>query len=435
METKLNFLSKKARDEKRLKFGNLMHYVSEESLRRLFYQMDRYKAVGVDGVTWHMYEENLDRNLKDLIMRMKRMGYRPQDVRRVNIQKDDGRLRPLGIPTIEDKLVQMAFAEVLNALWEPLFKNFSYGFRPGRNCHKALACIDRTITFSLVSFVIDADIKGFFDNVDHKWMMRCLDERIDDTKFKRYLIRFMKCGIVENGVRHKSVRGTPQGGVISPILANIFLHYVLDKWFVSVVRKESRGEVVMVRYCDDFLICCQYKGDAESTLRKLEKRLEKFGLELSTEKTRLLEFGRFAAWNAKRKGRKPETFDFLGFTHYCDKTKKGHFKVGRKTQKKRYAKAVKKIGKWLKTRRNSMKLKDIWRMVSLMVLGHYRYYGVTGNVNKISSFGHCVERLLIKWLNKRSQKKSFTWEDFEKYLKLHPLPRPRRYHDLINLAY
>lgn len=434
METKLNLITRRAKEERKCKFNNLMYMVNVGSLRECFGMLKRGKAAGIDRVRLEEYEEDLIGNLEDLIARMKRMSYRPQPVRRVYVPKGNGKTRPLGIPTVEDKLVQMAFARILEAIWEADFMDFSYGFRKGRNCHQALARVDRAIMRECVNYVIDADIEGFFENVNHEWMKRCIEERISDKRFIRYIIRMLKSGIMEEGRYKRTEEGTPQGGVISPILANIYLHYILDVWFYRWSGKRCKGYAELVRYCDDFVICIEKQEEALRLLKELRERLRKFGLELSIEKTQIVNFGRYAHEDAKREGKKPGTFNFLGFTHYCGKGRGGSFKVGRKTEKRRQSRSLRKVKNWLKQQRNRLSLEELWQGINLMLIGHYRYYGVSDNIRQISTYYHNVARLIFKWLNRRSQKRSFKWESFAKYLERHPLSKPRIYHNLYSFV-
>ena len=284
-----------------------------------------------------------------------------------------------------------------------------------------------------INHVIDADIKGFFDNVDHGWMVKFLEERISDKSLLRYIVRFLKAGVMEEGKWYKTDKGTPQGGIISPILANIYLHYVLDLWVKIVVKPHCRGVVGIVRYADDFVICVQYQDDAVSLLDELRRRLEKFGLELSEDKTKIVGFGRFAVENARKRKQRTGTFNFLGFTHYCDKTRKGKFKVGRVTDRKRFRTKIKELKMWLKAVRNLVPVKEWWPTLCAKLRGHFLYYGVSGNFRGIKRFYYLVVRLALKWLNRRSQKKSFNWERYLKYLERYPLPRPRIYHNFYTL--
>jgi group II intron reverse transcriptase/maturase len=342
-------------------------------------------------------------------------------------------MRPLGIPTVEDKIVQKGMARIVEAVYEADFIDCSYGFRPGRGCHQALYKLNQTIMRQPVNHIIDADIKGFFDHVDHEWLMKFLAHRIDDKKFLRLVGQFLKAGHMEDGRVRDAEKGTPQGGVISPVLANVYPHYVLDLWVERKIKEECRGVVEMVRYADDFVICVQYKDDAEHVLAALKERLAKFGLELAEDKTRCIEFGRYAGRNAEAKGMKPATFGFLGFTHFIDRTKSGKFKLGRRTDRKRRSARLKEMAEWLKEARNTLKLKELWKTLRAKLAGHFRYYGVSGNYRGIAMFHTVTLRLVMKWLNRRSQKKSFNWETFCAYLKRYPLPMPAIHHNFYDL--
>lgn len=434
METKLKRIAKRAQEDAKCKFTSLAYLLNEESLAQCFWELKKGKAPGVDGVTLEEYGKDVAENLRDLVKRMKAMKYRPQPVRRVYIPKDSKGKRPLGIPALEDKIVQIGMTKILEAIFEKNFLDVSYGFRPKRGCHEALGAVNRAFIKRPISYVVDADIKAYFDNVDHKWLVECLRQRISDPNFIRLIVRFLKSGVMEEGRYYDTEKGTPQGGSLSPILSNIYLHYVLDLWVEKQLKKQGRGYVEEIRYADDFIICVQYKEDGKKAIAALEERLAKFGLSLSKEKTRLIEFGRYAEINAKRQGKKPATFDFLGFTHYCGRTRKGKFKVDRRTSREKFRVKVKAMNSWLKSARNSILLKDLWKLLKTKLLGHYHYYGVSGNFKKIQSFYYQTVKLIFKWLNRRSQKRSFNWKSFNRYLELYPLPKPKIYHNLYTLS-
>jgi RNA-directed DNA polymerase len=430
METKLNLITKRATEDSRFKFTSLAHLLNEESLKESFYMLKKNKAPGVDGITYEEYEKYLTTNIQKLVKRMKAGKYYPQPVRRSYIPKDEGKERPLGIPALEDKIVQMGVTRILNAIFEPNFLDCSYGFRPGKSCHQALKQLDNAIMDKPVNHLIDADIRSFFDNVDHNWMMKMLEEKIADKNFLRIIKKFLKAGVMEAGEFNETDEGAPQGGLCSPILSNIYLHYVLDLWVEKVVKRDMQGYVGLVRYCDDFVILVQYKEEAEKILELLEERLNKFDLDLSKEKTRLIEFGRYARVNAERNGKKPDTFDFLGFTHFCDRTRKGNYKVGRKTRREKLNKTLKKMNIWLKSIRNMVELKEWWKVLVAKVRGHYEYYGISGNYASLITFYRRTRRLAFKWINRRSQKKSMNGKQFVEYLRKFPLPEPKIKHNI-----
>ncbi|HAX94716.1 MAG TPA: group II intron reverse transcriptase/maturase [Bacteroidales bacterium] len=431
MQTKLNQITKRATEDRKFKFTSLAHLLNERTLAECFHLLKKGKAPGVDNVTYEEYEQYLDTNVIKLVRKMKTGGYHPQPVRRAYIPKADGKsMRPLGIPALEDKMVQMGMTRILNAIFEPIFLDCSYGFRPGRGCHQALKKLDNTIMSKPVNHVIDADIRGFFDNVDHDWMMRMLQEKISDPKFLRIIRRFLKAGVMEDGKRMDTEEGVPQGGLISPILSNIYLHYVLDLWVEKEVKRNMKGFVEIIRYADDFVILVQYKEEAEMILELLNERLKKFALDLSAEKTQLIEFGRYAKMNAEKKGTKPDTLDFLGFTHFVDKTRKGNFKVGRKTRRKKFVMKLKEMNEWLKSVRNLVEIKEWWKVLAAKLRGHYEYYGISGNYWSIHAYYFQVCKLVLKWINRRSQKRSCTLKQFFEYLKKFPLPTPTIRHNI-----
>jgi Retron-type reverse transcriptase len=409
--------------------------VNVESLRSSFYRLKADKASGIDGMSMKEYEGDLDVNLEKLVELMKRQAYKPQAVRRTYIPKANGKLRPLGIPTVEDKMVQLCITRILEAIYEGDFSDTSYGFRKERNCHMAIAKLNNVTMEHPVRYVIDADIKGFFDNVNHDWMMECLKQRIADMSLLRLIKRFLISGYAEEGKYHAVDKGTPQGGVISPMLANIYLHYVLDLWMTKVVKKQMEGYVEMIRYADDFVICVQNKGEAERILEVLKERLGKFGLEVAEDKTRIVEFGRYAEKNSNNRGGKPGTFNFLGFTHYCGRTRKGGFKIGRKTDRKKFIAKMKEMNAWLKSVRSYLPIKEWWQVLIAKLRGHYQYYGVSENSRGIAQYYCAVTKLVFKWINRRSQKKSMTWDQFNIYCARHVLPKPRIYFNLYASIY
>ena len=426
METKLLRIAELAKSDPKMKFTSLAHLLNVQSLIQCHHELPNNKATGVNGTTKEQYAESLEENIMDLTNRLKSKSYRPVPVRRMYIPKlNSNKKRPLGIPEHEDKIVQKGIAKVLNAIYENDFLDCSFGFRPNRNCHDALKILNFYVEKRLVSYVVDVDIKGFFDNVDHKWMMEFLKHRITDPNLLRIISRFLKGGYMEEGRRYKTDKGTPQGGVISPILANVYLHYVLDLWFEKVVRKQCEGQAYMVRYADDFVCCFQHKREAIQFYESLKLRLKKFNLEIAEDKTKVIPFGRFAENNAKRTGNgKPATFDFLGFTHYCGKSKQGKFRVKRKSSRKKVQGKLKESKEWLKSNRNK-NIHLIMERFRRSLVGYYNYYCITDNSRTVNDFKEKIEILLFKWLNRRSQRKSFTWDKFRLFLQMFPLPKPR----------
>jgi len=428
MQTKLARIAEVARTRPTEKFTSLGHLINEELLEICHNEANGQKATGVDFVTKEEYGRNLEGNLKDLVVRLKRQGYHPQPVRRVYIPKPGSKVkRPLGIPAYEDKLVQAALSKILNAIYEADFLDCSYGFRPNRGTHDALKAINCVIERGRVNYIVDADIKGFFDHVDHQWLLKFVQHRIADPNIYRLIYRLLRAGVMEEGKHYATSEGTPQGGVVSPILANIYLHYVVDLWFEKVVRKKLQGEAYMVRYADDIVFCFQYENEAQHFYQTLVERLAKFNLEIAADKTKIIPFGRYAEEQSQKKGKdKPETFDFLGFTHYCGKSKEGKFRVKRKTSKKKYRGSLLKFKTWVKKSRN-MPMHDLWNKASEKLRGYYQNYGLTDNSKMISNYQYEAKRILFKWLNRRSQRKSFDWEKFRLFLNKYPLPKPKIY--------
>lgn len=426
-ETKLILIARKAREDKELKYTSLIHHINETYLLSCFKDLKRGKAPGIDQRTKESYtDEEIKEAIHQVVADMKANKYRPQPVRRVYIRKENNKQRPLGLPTVIDKTIQLAIKNILEAIFEPLFLSCSYGYRPNKDAHQALKAVNHMIMQKKINWVIDADIKGFFDNINHYWMMECLSQRISEPRYKSLIWKFLKAGVLQEGTYQPTEQGTPQGGIVSPILANIYLHYVLDLWFEVEAKKEIKGDIQLIRYADDFVIGLEYKEQAEKLLHLLRQRLGKFNLKLAEEKTRIIEFGRFARTNhQKRKQGKPKTFDFLGFTHYCTTTRDGRFKLGTKTSSKRMRRSITSLHTWLKCVRNKMKQKDIWVKLKAKLQGHYNYYGISGNFNCIKYFHHQAKVIAFKWLNRRSQKKSYNWSDFTRYLETYPLPKPK----------
>lgn len=409
------------------KVQNLASYINVETLRAIHRTMDKRKASGIDGTTKDEYERNLEENLENLVGRMKNGSYRPNPSRRVYIPKETkGKMRPLGISCYEDKLVENAVAQILEQIYEPKFYNESFGFRPNRNCHQAVREIIEMVQYRKTNYVVEADIRGFFDNVDHEWLMKMLSHDIADRRFLEIVEKFLKAGVMEQGKYLDSEKGTPQGNGASPILANIYLHYVLDNWFDVIVKRQCKGESYLIRYCDDFVCCFQNQWEAEIFKQRLEERFRKYGLELAEEKTKILEFGRFAGRNRERRGEgKPETFDFLGFTFYCGMdTKKQFYRCKVKTSKKKFRSKIKAMKDWIKSHRTAP-LAWIFGIINAKLRGHYQYYGVTDNTREVKNYRNCVKRLLYKWLNRRSQKRSYTWDTYSNgLLRTFPLLEP-----------
>ena len=423
MSQSLRRLARKAQEEPRTQFTAIAHLLTEEVYWAAWRRLKKGASAGVDGVTAETYAADLGANLRALHARVKAKQYRPQPVRRVRIPKEGGTTRPLGVPALEDKLVQGAARIVLEAIYEQDFLPCSYGFRPGRSPHQALAAWNQALHRQKVNYVLDVDIERFFDSMDHTWLLRFVQHRVTDGSMLRLLRGWLRAGVLEAGALRLAETGTPQGGVVSPLLANLYLHYVLDLWAERRVRRTLRGEMVLARYADDVVVGFQYRDDAEAFQRALAARLAQFGLALNTAKTRLLEFGRFAAAHAARRGRKPETFDFLGFTHICGRSPWGAFQVRRKTSRRRLRRFVTTQGRWCKLNRH-VPVPDQWAILCGKLRGHYQYYGVVGNRNALHAVYERVVRAWRQWLNRRSQRARMTWQKFTALLRRYPLPRP-----------
>jgi RNA-directed DNA polymerase len=426
VETNLAKIAKVVREKPGEKLTSLAHFINADTLREAHFGQDGKKAVGVDAVTKAEYEVNLEDNLADLVKRMKRQAYKPQPVRRAYIRKEGtDKLRPLGIPAYEDKLVQSVLADILSTIYEEIFLPFSFGFRPGRGCMLALQVLNHIIEGKAINYVVDADIKGFFDNVNHEWLVKFLQHRIADPSLLRLIQRFLRAGVMEGGVRHETLVGTPQGGLISPVMANVYLHYVLDLWFQGVVRKQCKGAAYIVRYADDFVCCFEFKEDATTFYEALVERLEAFGLQVAAEKTKIIRFGRPRDDDDER----PGTFDFLGFTHFCGQSKKGKFRVKRQTAKKKLRRSIQNAKVWLRENMHRS-MPDLMRILNAKLRGHYEYYGITDNSPSINLFYDRVKRMLKWTLGRRSQRGYLTETHFAMLLQRFPLVLPRIRHSI-----
>jgi len=423
-----------AKKDKKARFTALLHHVTIEQLRNSYQSLKKQAAPGVDGMTWEEYGRDLEARLQDLHQRVHRGVYRAQPSRRVLIPKPDGRQRPLGVAALEDKVLQHAIGTVLNQIWEEDFLGFSYGFRPGRSQHDALDALYVGITRKKVSWVLDLDIRAFFDTIDHAWMVRFIEHRIGDRRVVRLLQKWLKAGVLEQGRWSETEQGTPQGSVISPVLANLYLHHVLDLWVNQWRRKKATGEVMVVRYADDAILGFQNRGDAERFLAECRERLGKFGLELHPEKTRLIEFGMYAVERRNKRGQgKPETFDFLGFTHFCrTNPKTGRFEIRRKTIGQRMTAKLKEIAAKLRVQRHEP-IADHLKWLQLVVRGYFQYHAIPGNWKRMEEFRKNVLWLWHRSLRRRSDRTRWTWTRFRKLLVdqipevriLHPYPDAR----------
>lgn len=434
MGTDLKRIGQRARKEPDLVFTNLYHHIYDVgNLRSCYDALGASKATGVDGVSKREYGEKLEENLRGLSERLRRMGYRPGPKRRSYVPKEGSKKgRPLGISNLEDKIVEQATKRTLEPIYEAVFEDSSYGYRPERSAHQCLEVLGRTIQQKKVNHVVEADIRRFFDKVNHEWMIKFLRHRIGDERVIRLIMRMLKSGIMEEGLVQATEEGTPQGSIVSPLLSNPAKagHYALDLWFSRRVSRQSREEAYYFRYADDFLACFQYKDDANCFRQRLEDRLEGFGLQLALEKTRNIEFGRFARENAYKRGDKPKEFTFLGFTHYCGKTKSGYFKVKRRTSRKKLGQSLREFTQWARKARAVLKKGEMLRDAAGHVLGHLSYYAITDNLERCSYYAYRAERILFKWLNRKSQRKAYTWESFIQALAWAMWPKIRVRKDL-----
>ena len=433
MPSGLDRVREVARRDKDARFTALLHHVDLDRLWAAYAAINPKAAPGADQVTWDAYGQDLRENLEDLLRRVRSGAYRASPSRRVYIPKPDGRQRPLGIATLEDKILQRAVAEVLNAVYEEDFLGFSYGFRPGRGPHNALDALAVGISERKVNWILDADVSDFFSRLDHSWMERFLEHRIADKRVLRLIRKWMTAGVIEDGNWSETAEGSPQGASVSPLLANVYLHYVFDLWADWWRRRYAHGDVIIVRFADDFVVGFQHLRDAKRFLNDLRERFAKFSLELHPDKTRLIEFGRFAAPNRRKRGlAKPETFDFLGFTHVCGKTRDGRFWLRRITIKKRMRAKLKQVKAELRRRRH-WPIPEQGRWLASVLRGHFNYYAVPGNIDLITAFRDQIRWHWIQTLRRRSQRHRMTWERYSRIEKkwlppariVHPYPSVR----------
>lgn len=420
MDNDFSKITKQLKEHKTVQ--GIMKYVNEETIIKQHRKQEKNKATGIDGISKEDYEENLNENVKELISKMKTMSYRPKDVKRVYIPKTGKEeLRPLGIPAYEDKLVQGAMTDVLNEIYENIFLDCSYGFRPNRDCHQAIKKLDEIIMKKNINYVVDADIKGFFNNVNHEWLVKFLEYTIQDPKFIRYIVRILKSGVMENIEHYESDKGTPQGGLISPVLANIYLHYVLDLWFELYIKIKCKGEAYLIRYCDDFVCCFEKEEEARMFYTELKDRLNRFDLELAEDKSRIIPFG-----NSKSQ----EKFDFLGFTHINGVNRKGSYKLVHHTSGKKSKGKKQAVKQWLKENAKIYKIPYLIKKLNIKLQGTFRYYGVSDNYDWMLKFRRYVIYQLHEQLCRRSQRGKINWKKFNEILEYNPIVMPKVYHSM-----
>jgi len=423
MSTELERISELAKQDRTLQFTSLAHLLTVERLGEAYQKLRKGASPGVDGLSAPEYEQDLVGNLQDLHRRLREGRYRAQPVRRVYIEQD-GKRRPLGIPALEDKIVQRAVVSILEAIYEQDFLPCSFGYRPGRGAQDALNEVFRAIVVGKVNYVLEVDIKGYFQNIVHEHLMAFLRQRIKDSSLLRLIGKWLRAGVLEDGRLLPVIKGASQGAVISPVLANVYLHYVLDEWMETVVKPRMRGEVHLIRYADDLITCFQHQEDAERVAGVLRKRFAKYGLELHEGKTRLITFGRFAEERLRRQGQgRPPTFDFLGFTHICARGRNGKFTVHVRTARKRLRRAMQRVAVWCRNHRH-LPIHEQHRRLDRMLRGHYEYYGRRGNLARLRTLHQFTRRVWYKWLRRRGQRRRLSWEAFQTFLTRFPLPRP-----------
>ena len=424
MSPKLDRLSELAKEDPKRQFFSIAHLNTPEALYAAFQGLRKDASAGVDGVTHQEYEESAERNIRQLHQRLKDGKYQAQPLRRVYIPKENGKQRPISIPVLEDKIVQKAMVEVLNAIYEQDFLNCSYGFRPGRGQHQALEEVGRVICTRPTGWILELDITAYFDSIVREQLMEMIEKRISDGSVLQLIRKWIQVGVIDEGKFLVSETGTGQGQTISPLLANIYLHYVLDEWFEEVVKPRLRGEAHEIRFADDAILCFHYREDAEKVRNVLPKRFAKYGLTLHPEKTRLLEFGRYAEERAKRRGKKPGTFDFLGLTHICARSRRGKFTVHVRTMRKRLRRGLTAIGRWCQEHRHEP-VEEQQKTLNAKLRGHYQYYGRRTNYQCLWKFYRGTCRLWHQWLNRRTRGRRLTWEKYNALLSRYPLLQPR----------
>ena len=432
--TRLDHIHQRAATQPNAVFNNLFSLLNEELLRHAFRRLKRGKAPGVDGVTLEDYEENLRGNLQDVLQRLHCGSYRPQPSLRKNIPKGNGKTRPLGIACVEDKLVQRVIVMILEQIYEVDFYDTSYGFRPQRSCHQALSVLGQNIATKKVNWISDADIKGFFDNVCHERLDELLRIRISDPKLLALILRFLKAGVMIEGQRFDTEDGVPQGASLSPLLANVYLHHVLDQWFERDVKPRMRGEAYLIRYADDFIVGFELESDAVRYQTVLPKRLARFSLSVAEDKTKLIRFGRFARRDCQRRSEgAPQTFDFLGFTHYCGTSRAGRFKLKRKTSTKKLRMKLLDLNRWF-WKQLETPIGEMWHTLNAKLRGHYQYYGINDNWPLLMAFRDHARRMAKRHISRRSQNSYFSWAKFNAFLEQNPLASPPRLIDLIAMS-